>query len=105
MKKRLILLFILVIGVFTLTGCFGDSKDEENDNKNKEAALNFKKDYEAINGSENASGKVHRTIEISKDNRFVEITPEEVVKKIENKETFYVYLDLDYVLGAVVFLK
>ena len=44
MKKRLILLFILVIVVFTLTGCFGDSKDEENDNNNKEAALNLDSD-------------------------------------------------------------
>lgn len=89
MKKRL-LLIILVIGVFTLTGCFG-SNEEKKSERNEETAFSFKNDYESINGKENSHGKIHRTIEISKDNRFVEVTPEEIVKKIENKETFYVY--------------
>lgn len=81
MKKKILVLAILTLSV-VLTGCF--KKD------NKEA-LKFKEDYEEINGKENASGKIHREVEISKNNKFVEITPKELLEKIENKETFYVY--------------
>ena len=81
MKKKILVLVLLTLSV-VLTGCF------KKDNKD---ALKFKEDYEEINGKENASGKIHREVEISKKNKFVEITPEELVKKIDNKESFYVY--------------
>lgn len=81
MKKKILVLAILTLSV-VLTGCF------KKDNKD---ALKFKEDYEEINGKENASGKIHREVEISKNNKFVEITPKELLEKIENKETFYVY--------------
>lgn len=87
MKNKKIIIFVLLISMFTLTACFGKS-DEENKNK---AAVEFKNDYEKNNGKENSSGKVHRAVTISDKNVFEEVTPEEVVKKIENKETFYVY--------------
>lgn len=80
MKRKILILFVLTISVITLSGC-----------KSNKDALNFKNDYEEINGKENASGKIHRTISISKNNKFVEVTPEEILKKLENKETFYVY--------------
>ena len=84
MKKK-ILLLLLILGVtFTLTGCLGEKKE----NKTGQA---FKEDYEEINGKENKSGKVHRTIELSEYNKFVETTPDEIVKMINDKETFYVY--------------
>ena len=51
----------------------------------------FKEDYEEVNGKENKAGKVHREITLSEYNKFVETTPEEIVKMIENNETFYVY--------------
>lgn len=76
MKKKL-----LVIALFVLMLCGCASKE----------AKSFKKDYESLNGKTNASGKVHRTVKIDKDNPFVQITGEELVKKFENKETFYVY--------------
>jgi thiol-disulfide isomerase/thioredoxin len=81
MKKKILILVVLTLSV-VLTGC------GKKDNKN---AINFKNDYEEINGKENSSGKIHRTIEISKNNKFIEITPKELVEKIENNETFYVY--------------
>lgn len=74
MKKLLIILsFIFLIGC---------------SNKN---ASNFKKDYESLNGKTNSYGKKYREVTINKKNPFIEVEASEIVKKIENKETFYVY--------------
>ena len=81
MKKRVIILLVLTI---ILTGCLGKTKDNI---EGKE----FKNDYEDINGQENKGGKVHRTVHLSEYNKFVETTPAEIVKMIENGETFYIY--------------
>ena len=51
----------------------------------------FKKEYEALNGKENASGKVHRTITIKEDNPFFKVDASRIVEMIDDKETFYVY--------------
>ena len=83
MKKKIIILLLITL-TFTLTGCLGEKKENK-------SGKEFKEDYEAINGQENKKGKIHREIELSEYNKFVETTPEEIVKMIENKETFYVY--------------
>ena len=57
----------------------------------KDNTISFKEDYESINGKENASGKIHRSVTIPEENPFVETTSSEIIKKIENKDTFYVY--------------
>ena len=80
MRSKLIILAIAFISIVTLTAC----------TKNKDA-IAFKNDYESLNGKENKNGKIHRTLTISKDNPFVKVDPKDIVKKIENKETFYVY--------------
>ena len=77
MKKYFVLL--LIISLFMLTAC------GEKDN------IKFKNDYESINGKENASGKIHRGVIIPEDNPFEEVEANDIVKMIENKETFYVY--------------
>jgi len=78
MKKALLTLLIIV-SIFTITGCANkDSKE-------------FKEDYEKLNGVVNSAGKEHRKLNISEDNPFVEVSADEIVKKIDNKETFYVY--------------
>ena len=76
--KKYILTIIAVLCVVLLSGC------------NKDAAK-FKEDYESLNGVE-ANGKTHRTVTIDADNPFVYTTGEEIVKKIENKESFYLYV-------------
>ena len=76
MKKKILLLFLTF--VLLLTGCKND-------------ALKFKEDYESMNGKENASGKIHRTVNIDEKNPYVYATAKDIVNKIENKETFYVY--------------
>ena len=80
MKKKVLLLITVIISVLTLTSC----------NKNKDALL-FKEDYESLNGQTTASGKEHRTLNIPENNPFVITTAKDIIDKIENKETFYVY--------------
>jgi thiol-disulfide isomerase/thioredoxin len=75
--KKYFGIFIL-IGVLLLSGCTNN-------------ATKFKKDYESLNEVER-NGKMNRTVTIDKDNPYVFITGEEIVKKIENKETFYLYV-------------
>lgn len=79
-KKLLIGLLLIIIGVVGVILLKGDNP-----------SLVFKKDYEEINGKENAHGKIHRVVKISEDNPFVETTSADILKRIENKETFYVY--------------
>ena len=80
MKNKLIILSLAFLSIITLTAC---GKNED--------AIAFKNDYESLNGKENKNGKTHRTITISEDNPFVMVEPKDIVKKIEDKETFYVY--------------
>ena len=78
MKNKPILVVTLVLGVFLLTGCFLKLNE-------------FKKDYEEVNGTTNASGSEYRTVSIDNDNPYVEVSALDILEKIENKETFYVY--------------
>ncbi len=59
-------------------------------------AMKFKEEYESLNGTINASGNEHRTVSIDKENPYVYATPQEILDKIENKETFYVYFGSSY---------
>ena len=76
--KKFLLTIMAVLFLGLLSGC---SKD----------AARFKEDYESLNGVE-SNGKTHRTVTIAEDNPFVYTTGEEIVKKIENKESFYLYV-------------
>ena len=77
--KKIIFTLVLFISLFAISGC-----------ATKESKA-FKEDYEKLNGTKNKAGKEHRSISISEDNPFIEVTADEIVKKIDNKETFYVY--------------
>ncbi len=82
--KKIISILLVLISVFAVVGC-------EQKSKATEASLAFKEDYEKLNGKENKSGKVHRTVSIDEANPYVEVSADEIVKKIANNETFYVY--------------
>ena len=77
-KKRFILVLAILL-IFT----FGCSKEKY--------ALEFKKEYESMNGEVNKSGKEHRTVTIDENNPYQKVDTSEILKKIDNKETFYVY--------------
>ena len=84
MKYKLLIVLLLVIGVFTILTVNNKKED-------KKMGLAFKTDYEEVNGKENKNGKKHREVNISEDNKFIEITVNDLIKKIDNEETFYVY--------------
>ena len=87
--KKIILTLILLLSIVTIAGCA--KKDTEGTLKPTESSKAFKKDYESLNGKTNKNGKEHRKISIPEANPMQEITTKELIEKIENKETFYVY--------------
>lgn len=84
MKKIFTIILIMML-TLTLTGC-SDKPVEKTD------ALKFKEEYEKNNGVKNEKYNVTtRTVNIPEDNPMVYATAEEIIKKIDNKETFVVY--------------
>ena len=80
----------LFYGIVILLFLFGTCGCEKSD------AEKFKEEYEALNSEVNSSGKSYRKLEINKKNPVVYSSAEEIVKKIENNETFYVYFGSSY---------
>lgn len=87
MKRKLFLLVLLVLIVFTASGC---KKDEMSD------AVKFKNEYESLNDVDTSYGGKYRAVNISDDNLFVYSNPTEIINMIENNETFYVYFGSSY---------
>lgn len=77
MKKFLSVLMIAVI-LLGVTGCGKEGK-------------NFKKEYEGLNGNSD-----YRSVSIPKKNPIVYASANEIVEKLKNKETFYVYFGSVY---------
>lgn len=82
MKKSTIILAIFICAL-TLMGC---TKNKEN----LEDALNFKKEYESVNGKSNEYFD-YRNVSINEQNPIVYSNADEIIKKMDNKESFYVY--------------
>lgn len=85
MKKKVIAIFIILI-IFIGLGVFYLSS-----NKETKDGVKFKNEYESLNNKTNSKGVKYRNIKISENNPFVYATASEIVNKIENKETFFVY--------------
>ena len=58
----------------------------------KQSALDFKEEYEKVNGKTMINDIKYRTLDIDKNNPYVKVSIDEIAKKIENKETFYLYV-------------
>lgn len=87
MKKIINILTILLCVCF-ITGCNKTSEE-----KNNTDALKVKKEYESLNGLENENnGKKYVEISLDDDNPFTYVTASDIVKKVNNKETFMLYL-------------
>ena len=83
MKNKMILILLSIMIIIGLTAC-NSSKEESND------AERFKKEYESFNGNKNDYFE-YRNLSINEKNPFIYSTAEDIVKMIENKETFIVY--------------
>ena len=87
--KKLFLILIGVIIIFGLTAC-GNKKTNNDD------SLKFKEEYESLNGTLNSQNSERRTVLIDEDNPFVYSSSKEIVEKIKDKKTFYVYFGSSY---------
>lgn len=85
MKKRIILSLLLIIGLISLTGCNDKQKETTNSD-----AIKFKQEYESFNGEKNEYFE-YRNLSINVNNPFIYTTAEDILKKIENEESFIVY--------------
>ncbi|MBR1748387.1 MAG: hypothetical protein IJ743_01175 [Bacilli bacterium] len=78
---------VLVVAIVGSYFFFSSKKEEEK----KSDAILFKEEYESLNGKETSDGKVIRVLSIDSNNPFVYQTAEEIVSRIEKKETFAIY--------------
>ena len=102
MKSRLYVFGIMLLCVVTLTAC-NSNKIKEDNKKAKERAEQsekekkqtdaekFKEEIESLNGTKSTSGQTIRNIKIDKDNPFIYKEAGDIVKAMDNKETFIVY--------------
>lgn len=91
MKRKILTIFLMLFLVISVSACKNDDKKEEKKEEQKSDALLFKEEYEGLNGKTNANGIEHRSISIDEDNPFVYQTADQIVERINNGETFYVY--------------
>lgn len=84
MNKKNIIIILITIILIAIVFVIGN-KGAETD------AEKFKREYENLNGEKNDSGKSYRELNISKNNPIIYSTADEIVDKIDNKETFAVY--------------
>jgi len=80
MLKKILTTVIVFSIVLLMTSC-----------TNNKESIKFKKEYESLNGVVNTNGNEYRKVNIPKNNPFIISTAKEIISKIENKETFYVY--------------
>lgn len=79
MKNKIFFAFFIFL-ILIFTGCSTKTNDSEK----------FKKEYESINGQK-VENKTIRKVNIDKNNPFVYSNEDEIIKKIENNETFAIY--------------
>ena len=76
--KKIVLLSIIFISLLCV-GCSTSDADK------------FKKEYESLNNKKDKYGNIYRKVNIDKNNKIKYATASDIVKMIENKETFAVY--------------
>ena len=98
MKNVKTVLLILSV-IFILSGCTekGQSSgcdlfDDCGETAVESQDMNFKEKYEALNGLENSSGKIHRVLSIPEEHPFKVTEPKTVIDKFVKGETFYLYI-------------
>lgn len=83
-KKKIIILSIVILSIFCITGC---SKNEDL----RKDSIKFKEEYESLNKTDDKSGNLYRTITISEKNPIIYTSTDELVESINNKESFIVF--------------
>lgn len=85
-KNLIIMILVAVLTLFVLASVIIIYNNKNSD------AIKFKEEYESLNGTiREKDNKKIRSIKIEKDNPIVYANADEIVDKINNKETFLVY--------------
>ena len=98
-RKFLICLLVL----FILSACSGKKEQDDpiqgcdivedcGEQSGVNENLSFKEAYETLNGVQTPEGETIRTISIPADHPYVKVQAEDIIDRIRNKETFYVYI-------------
>lgn len=95
-KACIFLTILWVVVLLTATACTQKYEDEITGKPALEPNLVFKKLYESLNDAKNDSGQKYRQVSIPNNNPFISTSAEDILKHIENKETFYVYFGSIY---------
>lgn len=82
MKRNILLVITTLFLVIFVAGC----------TRIKQSSLDFKTEYEGVNGKILRDDITYRELNIKEDNPYIKVTPKDIAKKIENKETFYLYV-------------
>ena len=84
-----VIIAVLVIAAAIILIVLGSIKEEVH---YKQSALNFKEEYESVNGKTMINDIVYRTLDIDKNNPYVKVSIDVIAKKIQNGESFYLYV-------------
>jgi len=88
-KTKIIVAAVLILGcIASIVNIVRLSLDK----KPRQAALNFKEEYEKVNGKTIKDDLKQRSLNIPDDNPYIEVSIDEIVNKINNKESFYLYV-------------
>lgn len=85
MKKTVLTILIFGVMIIGVVGC------SRSNDKTLTDSIRFKEEYEGLNETTNSSGRKHRTLSIPEENPIIYTNVEEIIEKIEGKETFYIY--------------
>ena len=86
--KKIINILTILFCVCLITGCNKQQKEESNKD-----ALKVKEEYESLNGLINENnGKEYAKIILDENNPFTYINASDIEKKVENKDSFVLYL-------------
>ncbi len=91
MKKKFIVMLTIIMSLCLITGC-GKTEEKKEETKARQSALDFKEEYEALNDKVAKGDLKYRSLDIKENNPYVKVTPKEILEKIKNKETFYLYV-------------
>jgi len=90
-KTKIVFIAVLLLGcVASIINIVRLSITEKEDYK--VSALDFKEEYEKVNGTTMKGDIKYRTLDINKKNPYVKVSIDDIAAKIKNGESFYLYV-------------
>ncbi len=83
-KRNIITLGIIIVAIVLVSSIMVLFEGNSNSRR-------FRREYQSINNKDNGKGKKYRNLNIPRNNPFIYATTEDIVEKVNNKESFIVY--------------